>query len=126
MTSEIPSVTSMNGYGGSISNTTIRPFVTGFIPVVGGGGGPSGILVMPRYPTMADFQPNYASPLGATREAIFQHVQEAKQLVATEKLRRERAESIEDSKALAAEQARLRERTRSGVTTDDPPLRIGQ
>ena len=36
MTSTTPSVTTMNGYPGSISSGTIRPFVTGVTPVVGG------------------------------------------------------------------------------------------
>ncbi|MEM6472142.1 MAG: hypothetical protein AAF802_21450 [Planctomycetota bacterium] len=34
--STTPSVTTMNGYPGSISSQTIRPFVTGITPVVGG------------------------------------------------------------------------------------------
>jgi hypothetical protein len=35
ITSTTPSLTTMNGYPGSISATVVRPFVTGFIPVVG-------------------------------------------------------------------------------------------
>ena len=42
MTSTTPSLTTMNGYPGSISSQTVRPFVTGIVPVVGG------------YPTMPD------------------------------------------------------------------------
>ncbi len=36
MVSQTPSVTVMNGQTGYFSDTTIRPFVTGFVPVVGG------------------------------------------------------------------------------------------
>src|SRR3954467_1280050 len=37
LVSQTPSVTVMNGQTGYFSDTTIRPFVTGFIPVVGQG-----------------------------------------------------------------------------------------
>ena len=33
----VPSITTMNGYPGSISDQTMRPFVTSITPVVGGG-----------------------------------------------------------------------------------------
>lgn len=36
ITSTTPSITTMNGYPGSISSGTVRPFVTGITPVVGG------------------------------------------------------------------------------------------
>jgi hypothetical protein len=36
MTSTTPSVTTMNGYPGTISSQTLRPFVTGVTPVIGG------------------------------------------------------------------------------------------
>jgi hypothetical protein len=36
MTSTTPSLTTMNGYPGTISNQTIQPFVTGITPVIGG------------------------------------------------------------------------------------------
>lgn len=36
MTSTTPSVTTMNGYPGTITSQTIRPFVTGVTPIVGG------------------------------------------------------------------------------------------
>ncbi|TWU05509.1 hypothetical protein [Stieleria varia] len=38
ISSTTPSLTTMNGYPGSISSQTIRPFVTGVTPVVSGGG----------------------------------------------------------------------------------------
>ena len=36
MTSVSPSITTMNGVPGSFSSTVVRPFVTGFVPIVGG------------------------------------------------------------------------------------------
>jgi hypothetical protein len=36
ISSTTPSLTTMNGYPGSLTSQTIRPFVTGFTPIVGG------------------------------------------------------------------------------------------
>ena len=36
MTSTTPSITTMDGYPGTITSQTIRPFVTGVTPVIGG------------------------------------------------------------------------------------------
>ncbi|MFU7559229.1 hypothetical protein ACMFWY_11155 [Roseiconus sp. JC912] len=38
ISSTVPSITTMNGYPGSIQSQTLRPFVTGINPVVAGGG----------------------------------------------------------------------------------------
>jgi len=54
LVSQTPSVTVMNGQTGYFSDTTIRPFVTGFIPVVG-----QGVYNIPQ-PVGGSY---YASPL---------------------------------------------------------------
>ncbi len=43
--SQVPSVTVMNGQTGQVFDGRIRPFVTGFIPVVGHGGSPGPVIV---------------------------------------------------------------------------------
>lgn len=128
LSTEIPSVMVPNGHGGSISNTSLRPFVTGFIPVVGDCGtryevpGAFPLLVAPQYPTF-NFQPNYTSPLGASREEIYQNIERAKQQAAAELLAQRRDERKDDAEALAQERARLKKRVRQGGN-DDPPLRL--
>ena len=54
MSSQSPSVTVMNGGTGYFSDTTIRPFVTGLIPVVGN---------MPTAPLMPSLQANPINPV---------------------------------------------------------------
>ena len=57
ITSTAPSITTMNGYPGSITSQTIRPFVTGVTPVVG------------DYPTLS------AAPAGQQMRAAVQQSQ---------------------------------------------------
>ena len=58
MTMVAPSVTVPNGYGGSIFSGSLRPFVTGWVPVVG-----QGWSVEPVIPMRADFrQPQQVQP----------------------------------------------------------------
>lgn len=115
ITSTTPSVVVPNGYGGSISDTTQRPFVTGIIPVLG---------FRPPVPMV----PTYTSPLGATREQIYQNVQRIRSEQLNERAADHREQEKEDAEALAEEQARLRNLVKNGKSSgDDPPLRlIGQ
>lgn len=130
MTTEVPSVVVPNGHGGSISNTSLRPFVTGFIPVVGDCGtrhwvpGPFPILVTPKYPTFNYFEPHYTSPLGHTRAEAFQNVQQAQQQFVAKRYEQSKLQRDQDAKALAEERTRLRKRVKSGGSNDDPPLRL--
>ncbi len=110
---QTPFVTVPNGYGGSVSDTSIRPFVTGFTPVVGMGG-----------PMMAP--PVYQSPLGASQEEIYRNIQQIRAKQDQEAAKEARSTKQSDADALAAERARLKT-LRSQKSNDDPPLRlIGQ
>ncbi len=111
MSTTTPSVVVPNGYGGTISSLTQRPFVTGFIPVVGG---------LPPTPP-----PVLTSPLGASREQVYQNVQRIHDRVLAEREVAETKQRERDAIALDEERKRLRERARTGKSSDDPPLRLG-
>jgi hypothetical protein len=110
MVSTTPSVVVPNGYGGTITSVNQRPFVTGFIPVVGG---------LPATPP-----PVYSSPLGSSREQVYQNVQRIHEQVSAQRKSAELEEKKRDDVVLAEERKRLRERARTGTSSDDPPLRL--